>query len=66
MSESVEKVVLFTPIMTASCNVEQAGRKTMVIEFPVARPEVFSPKWLIMDIEKGEPNGSPFFVLFPR
>lgn len=46
--------VSFKPMMTASCNVEQAGRKPPVIEFPVARPEAFSPKWLTIDYRGGE------------
>lgn len=46
--------VSFKPMMTASCNVEQAGKKPPVIEFPVAKPEAFSPKWLTIDYRGGE------------
>jgi len=46
--------VSFKPMMTASCNVEQAGKRPPVIEFPVARPEAFSPKWLAIDYRGGE------------
>ncbi|NOZ37346.1 MAG: hypothetical protein GXP11_04615 [Gammaproteobacteria bacterium] len=46
--------VSFKPVMTASCDIETAGRKPPVVEFPVARPEVFSPKWLTIDYRRGE------------
>lgn len=46
--------VSFKPIMTASCNIEEAGRKPPVVEFPVARPDAFSPKWLTIDYRSGE------------
>ena len=46
--------ISFKPMMTASCNVEAAGRKPPVIEFPVAKPEAFSPKWLTIDYRGGE------------
>ncbi len=54
--------VSFKPIMTASCHIEEAGEKPPVVEFPVARPEVFAPKWLGIDYRGGEWVGEFGFI----
>ncbi len=54
--------VSFKPIMTASCHIEEGGRKPPVVEFPVVRPDVFAPRWLSIDYRRGEWIGEFGFV----
>lgn len=58
-----EKLAIsFKPMMSSSCNIETSGKKPPVVEFPVAKPEAFSPKWLTIDYRKGEWSGEFGFI----
>ncbi len=62
-SQVTDKLAIsFKPMMTSSCNVEAAGRKPPVIEFPVVKLEAFSPKWLTIDYRGGRWLGIWFFA----
>jgi len=54
--------ISFKPMMTSSCNIEASGKRPPVVEFPVAKPEAFSPKWLTIDYRKGEWRGEFGFL----
>ncbi|HED14393.1 MAG TPA: hypothetical protein ENI62_12195 [Gammaproteobacteria bacterium] len=54
--------VSFKSVMTSSCNIEEAGKKPPVVEFPVARPDAFSPRCLTIDYRAGEWVGEFSFL----
>lgn len=41
--------VRFHPVMTARCGVDYDGDEPPVTDFPITRPEAFTPAWLRID-----------------
>jgi hypothetical protein len=46
--------VRFRPVMTAKCEIDNSGAAPPVTDFPIARPEAFTPSWLRIDYRNGE------------
>lgn len=45
--------VRFRPVMTAKCEIDPDGPPPLT-DFPIARPEAFTPSWLRVDYRDGE------------
>lgn len=46
--------VRFRPVMTEVCAVDYEGDEPPLTDFPIQKPEAFTPKWLNIDFKKGE------------
>lgn len=46
--------VRFRPVMTEVCGISYEGDEPPLTDFPIQKPEAFTPKWLNIDFKKGE------------
>ena len=47
--------IRFRPVMTAQCKVNDLeGEAPPLTDFPIARPDSYTPKWLKIDFKKGK------------
>ncbi|MFK5915096.1 MAG: hypothetical protein QM484_12050 [Woeseiaceae bacterium] len=49
--------VRFRPVMTKSCGIDYEGDEPPLEDFPIQKPEAFTPKWLKIDFKKNEWRG---------
>ncbi len=49
--------ISFRPVMTARCGKDYPGEEPPLTDFPLARPEAFTPRWLHIDFRRGEWSG---------
>lgn len=49
--------VRFRPVMTEVCGIDYEGDEPPLTDFPIKKPEAFTPKWLNIDFKKGEWTG---------
>jgi hypothetical protein len=47
----------FRPVMTAQCGNDYEGEEPPLTDFPIAKPEAFTPHWLAIDYHKGQWQG---------